>query len=590
MVPPLAIRRPGDIVTTVKRLILVLFTCAMATLLPVAAASAEVSFQTTTLEPAGFVEDVAVGDVDGVNGPDIVTAYSEGGIGVQLNDGHGHFGPTHMYATGCETDQVELADVGAPPSSIFPDGHLDAVISCSFGGGETIELGRMFGDGGGGFSAPVLFPESSYGSFNGLSLSHQGFALVEFRGPTGPPVPAWTRLVQSGGFHRLFCVSYDWSTAQCANVGEEEEPYVPLVAGRVAEAELFSYGGSEGLLDWGPEGGWHASTRDFGPEPVSGDPAHIWRSIAIGDLQGDGPDILTAAGTGGGVPGEPASGRVSVLYGNDAEGVLPQHATTFPSALGVQGLATGDFDLDGHTDVVGSYWNYSAAAGGVGGVFVQSGDGAGHLAAPQELPLYSGERFDYDPVRVADLNADGTPDVVAIVGGKVQVLLNQKVRPPVNPVNPTGPAGNQSAGAKKTGSSLVGKALEGIRKLPKKAKVLANGTLVLGTASNPPTASVGLTLTIPIGGKAKGSAALLAARSKPGKGTKKPTVIGKAQIKVPPGKTVPLKVKLSAAALTLLKRAPLHATLGIIAVSAGGAKQTKSETLTVEPSKAKKKK
>ncbi len=403
--------------TAVKRLVLILLICAAALVLPAAAANAEMNFQTTTLEPAGnIVEDVAVGDVDGRNGPDIVTAYAEGGISVQLNDGHGHFGAPQMYATGCDVKQIELADVGAPPSSIFPDGHLDAVISCSFNGGETIELGRMFGDGSGGFSAPVMFPESDYGSFNGLALSHQAFALVEYRGATGPPVPVWTRLVQpeSFHFHRYLCLSYDWSTVQCVE-GEGPQPYAPLVAGRVAEAELFSYGGAlpEALLDWGPNGVWHASTRDFGPEPASREPADIWRSITIGDLQGDGPDILTSAGTSGAVLEEAASGRVSVLYGNTAEGVPPQHATTFPSELGVEGIATGDFDLDGHTDVVGSDWHYSAATGAVGGVFFQSGDGAGHLGAPQEIPLYTGERYNYDPVRVADLDANGTPDVVA---------------------------------------------------------------------------------------------------------------------------------------------------------------------------------
>ena len=72
-------------------------------------------------------------------------------------------------------------------------------------------------------------------------------------------------------------------------------------------------------------------------------------------------------------------------------------------------------------------------------MFFQSGDGAGHLGAPQELPLYSGERFNYDPVRVADLDGNGTPDVVAIVGGKVQVLLNQKIRQLVNPNAPREP-------------------------------------------------------------------------------------------------------------------------------------------------------
>ncbi len=545
-------------------------------LVPASAAHAEFSFQTTTLEPAqSIVTDVAVGDVDGVNGPDIVTSYATGGIGVQLNDGHGHFGPTHMYADGCEdTDQVELADVGAAPSSIFPDGHLDAVISCSFGGGETIYLGRMFGDGSGAFSAPVMFPESNFGSFNGLSLSHQQFALVEFRGASGPPVPVWSYEYDEGSFHfhRLFCLSYDWSTKECGTPGASEEPYIPFVAGRVAEAELFTTGGSEGLLAWGPNGGWHASTRDFGPLPTSVDPADLWRSITIGDLQGDGPDILTAVGTSGAVPGEPASGRVSVLYGNTAEGVPTQHATTFASALGVEGIATGDFDLDGHTDVVGTYYHYSSGTGSLSGVFFQPGNGAGQLGAPQEMQLSTSERFDYNPPRVVDLDGNGSPDVVAIVGGKVQVLLNQKAAPPV--VKPIGPI---------TGEQLV-KALSGLKGLPGgSTKAKPNGTLILGTATNPPTASVGITLTIPTKGKAKGNSLTLA-RKKGKQKTPKPVVIGAAQIKVPAGKTVPLEVRLNGKGRARLKKGAIHATLTLLAVSTSGRKETKAEALTIKPS------
>jgi hypothetical protein len=154
-------------------------------------ASADFSFQTTSLElPAGDrVESVAVGDVDGHDGPDLVIAYgagSGGGIAVELNDGHGHFGAPQTYSAagaGCEfVSQVELADIGGPPSSIQPDGRLDAVIACVEGGGEHIYLARMFGDGNGGFSAPVVFGESDYGSFNGLALSHQSFALVDYSG------------------------------------------------------------------------------------------------------------------------------------------------------------------------------------------------------------------------------------------------------------------------------------------------------------------------------------------------------------------------------------------------------------------------
>jgi hypothetical protein len=288
------------------------------------------------------------------------------------------------------------------------------------------------------------------------------------------------------------------------------------------------------------------------------------------------------------VPEEPASGRISILYGN-AEGVPPQHATTFPSALGVEGIATGDFDLDGHADVVGSYWHYSASAGGVGGVFFQSGDGAGHLGAPQELPLDSGEGFNYDPVRVADLDGNGTADVVAIVGGKVQVLLNQKV---LQVVSPSGPAGspllNGPGGKSPTGGSTSGKALGGILKVPKIVKAAADGTLLLGTATNPPTAGLTITITVPPIGKAKGSALAALAQKGADKKASKPLVVGKAHVTVPAGKTVPLKVKLSSKARGMLKRSPLHTKLTLLAISAGGAEQSETEALTIKAAARKK--
>ena len=83
-------------------------------------------------------------------------------------------------------------------------------------------------------------------------------------GPAGPPVPVWTYLSQPslGHYERLFCLSYDWASRQCTDPGANPQPYVPFLAARVADAELFTTGGSQGLLDWGPSPIWHAGERE----------------------------------------------------------------------------------------------------------------------------------------------------------------------------------------------------------------------------------------------------------------------------------------------------------------------------------------
>lgn len=563
---------------TVRRLVHLLLLCAA--LASPAAASGDASFSSTALDATGSeLEDIAVGDLDGHNGSDLVTSYKVGGIGVHLNDGSGRFGPEHLYATGCKVPQVEVGDVGDPSGGSLPDGHLDVAFSCEVSENQVKYLGRMFGDGSGHLSAPQLSsPELSFGPFGGGEpQNHQHFALAEgIRDPALGPVVVWGYFSQyytSEGptFTRLLCFSYDWKTRSCTGINEPGIQ-APVVAGIVADARVFTGGGGETLRDWGQiPPPWHSSIRDLGPEPKYLSGEANWDSIAIGDLQGDGPDILSSVGRCGCLPGQEGPyGRVSVSYGN-AEGVPLQHATTFPSALGVMDIAPGDFDRDGHTDVAGTAFHNEPGEGYVDEVFVQPGDGAGHLGAPQHFRLNSEVRYSTGSIEVADFDANGSPDIAAVAGQHPYVLLNQK-------------ASSAPAATGSSGGGAVGDALRGIKTLPEKTDALKDGAVLLGTATNPPTASVDITLTIPAkGGKAKGSA--LAAAAKPKKSKKREAVIGKASIKVPAGKTVPLKVKLKPKALALLKKGPIRAKVTLVAVSTSGAKDTVKQPLTIKPAK-----
>lgn len=536
-------------------------------LVSASSAAADVAFQTTALPPAATtIRDVAIGDLDGKNGPDIVSSYAQGGIAVQLNDGSGHFGTAQLYPTPCDTLQVELADLGGSNTNNALDGHLDAAIVCGgYLGGEGKYLGRLTGDGDGGFGEARIVTALSFGAFNPDGA--QSMALTEERGPGLPPLPAYSYAYHSGSeYGRLLCFTYDWQNPSCLD-SSDPQPGITFLAGRIADAYLFTTGGAKGILDWGPEPVWHASTREIAKAPAS--TGENYYSLAVGDLAADGPDMISAAGTCGcGYQDSPASGVVNVLYGDTATGVPDQVGTKFASAPGVTNIALGDFDLDGKNDLVGSSWSYNPSDGAVGSVFVQSGDGAGHLGAPQMIPLYHGETRSTAPVRVADLDGNSSPDVVAIVGGQVQVLLNQKVpAPPPAATTPTGAPLNPLAVA----NALAGFAA--VHNVSPEKK----GYITLGTATNPPTTSVDLTVTLPSGGSG-GKARAAAVK-------KKATLLGHAKITIPAGSKRVLKVKLKPKALALLKKGPIHARLAVVAVGVDGKKQSKTQALTIKPRK-----
>ncbi len=522
---------------------------------------------------------MAVGDLDGRNGPDIVTAYYEGGLAVNLNNGNGTFGPAKTYATNCSTIQVELADLGDTNYGLVPDGKLDAAIVCIDAGGNTDFIGRMAGDGAGGFLPPQYPPALNTGAFplNGP----QELALAQVRGPGLPPVPVFTYLshepLATPAFFRAFCFSYDWSTAECAPRGASEQTAGPLVPGTVAEARVFGLGGEYGIVDWGivAAGTWNSSSRELAPDLPS--TAGNVKSIAIGDLAHDGPDLISASGTCGcGFQDSPAAGVIDVSYGSDAGGVPYQHGTQFPSAPGILNIGTGDFDVDGNNDVIGTYYEANPQTlVSTDGIFVQPGNGAGGLGAPQLFPLANSETRSRSPIRVADLDGNGGADAVAVIDGKVTVLLNQKApapkalpiaaRPKLNP-------------------------LAGIHGLPKKARPNRAGKIVFGTASNPPTASVGLLLTVPAGPKPKANGANSSRSAKDGKRAKKPTVIGKASIKVPARKKRPLELKLNRKGKALVAHKSAGATLTITAVATDGTSAVKVQKLKLLPPKPAKKK
>src|SRR3954463_8534145 len=150
------------------------------------AAQALVSLKRTDVALPAGPESVAIGDLDGHNGPDIAVALPvPGSVGVMLNRGNGTFAPMQQYTTrahcaGLAVD-VTLGDVTrpAPGNRLQPDGKLDAYVAC------TPYVVRLTGNGTGALGNPEPF-NVGIPSYLGTGTPDM---LALARRPDGLPAP-----------------------------------------------------------------------------------------------------------------------------------------------------------------------------------------------------------------------------------------------------------------------------------------------------------------------------------------------------------------------------------------------------------------
>jgi VCBS repeat protein len=509
-------------------------------------ANATVAFKRDDLPAGGSPLSVAVGDVDSSRGPDVVVAlYDVGKLSVRLNHGDGTFAAPVLVPAACGPVQVELSDVTSNGSDFARDGRLDAVVACLSGG----RVVRMAGDGAGGFAAPTQPGPPS----NGAALaSSDFFALARMRDNDGPPL-LLVRAPAPSNQHVL-CASYDWAILDpCLT-----PPGFPAIGGPLVAAdangggldEVVTLGGAKGVAIFGisdvPNKIFAWSDRDFGTASSGA------RALAIGDLEADGhPDVVTGWGNSFGA-------AVNVVHGY-ATGLPDLPAESFVSVAGLSELTIGDFDGDGRNDVL--------AATGYGRAVVHSGDGAGNLGLPQDVPLY-GYRNPATATVVrlaaADLDGNGSRDAVVIDQSNqlVQILRNTTtayVPPPGggSPVVPPGPAPRPKLAP-----------LAGLTGLPDVTAVGAKSIVRLGGASNPPTASVSLKLTAP-----RAKTAVKA----------KTVTLGQAIVTIQPGTTRALRVKLNKKGRARFRRSHrLKVSLRIVATAPDGTTAYRTRSLTIK--------
>jgi hypothetical protein len=337
------------------------------------------SFELTTCSP-GTVLDVADVDGDGLadvlvqstsahDGPD--GRRSEYRLDVRLADGTGGFGaPTALiHLTNPTTTD--------PPNTVWRlddatgDGEPDLVgFDNMLGLVDTLHVRP--GDGAGHFGADVVTTLSSCY----MSTSESGADDITFADVNGDAAPD----VVTGGLA----------------LGGSGEDFVRGCA-------IVALGNGTGAFT--------ATTRYLAADnTVDGIVA-----VRVADLDEDGHPDLIGANVGSDIDGGRFVGSLSAFYGDGTGTFGPE--VSLPAATQTTGLQTGDFDGDGHLDLLTATYN-PVEPGTRNWGHVMFGDGSGGF--PDEHLLLSGVG------RVVDLDMDGKPDFVrSSDAGTVEVYLNR---------------------------------------------------------------------------------------------------------------------------------------------------------------------
>lgn len=529
---------------------------AMLLALAPAVARADFSFDRTDFDTATNAQlyDVAIAQLGGVNGPDIVaTAFNRNKLLLLRNQGSGTFAaPVERDA--CGNGNAFPTQIVAGQFNAATDQVGDVAVACGL---VTI----VPGGGTAGLNAPQATGWQTRGIIGAGELNGGGNGELVFGGPAGSNRAVLCFLIQP----------FSSANAICGNDPMEPQPPLlpdaiqgfwagtpaPVVADLVGPAsprhdEVF--GLSTTQLD---------AITIYNRAPIAG-PGPLFQSwnaveratstgqpyfIDVGDIEADGDaDILV---------GHKGGGHFD-LFVNGAGGI-PQGAQSLQTnTLGFDNQAgrLADFDRDGRLDVV--------IATGQGRVALHRGNGDGTFGGTVELGVVGSQS--QVALDVGDLDGDHDPDVVVSerhstltsnTPDKLTVLINRSLPPVTGPL-PGPPGGGQ--GAPLPSPAGPPSPITGLKALKSTIVVDRRGRAVLGTATNPPTAATSQTVL------ATGGPAVATARR---------TVLARGRTTIRPGATKRLVVKLGAKARQRLERArTLRVTLTIHATGPTGVKAT----------------
>lgn len=410
----------------------VLMVAVAVAMVPAVASAGAFSFTRTDLlleSYFGGLDSVAVADLDGKNGPDIIVLSLTAGAGlgtvnVLLNNGDGTFAPAQAFDT-CDGAGSIVVGQFNPET----DSHLDVAMIC----GNQQRIGRMLGDGQGnlgavqtvgvgyltGASPAALISFLRVGAMEGPTLVYGGYlaglgyTLCFFK------VSDLEYDLDGGGSNFPYCnVHYD--------AGQNLDSWGPM-ANDLAVGEDHVYPGEPYARDEAVSGGsgfpqvnvavtgytpFFQSTWSYGTR-ASG---NTGTAVALADLDGDGQNDLLIGGDGNiadYVPGWPIE-----------LGTPPTH--DFASIPYLYDMVTADFDGDGKMDIA-ALGDDDENDDGVT-IGIHRGNGDGTFAPFERFPTkgYVSTGAGEQMIAVGDFDRNGKPDLVTVgrLDKYASVLLN----------------------------------------------------------------------------------------------------------------------------------------------------------------------